>query len=427
MVRPNRAGSVPGRSKDHPPSHGEHGSSVREGGSAKTRTGAEWVRHMAESGKARRIALVGATAADARDVMICGESGIMAVCPPWFRPRYEPSKRLISFPNGALCSCFRAEEPNRLRGPSHDAAWCDELAAWERPAAWSNLQFGLRLGSDPKCLVTTTPRPADIYRQLAKNPTTTLVRGSTYENRENLAPPFFAEIVSVYEGTRLGQQELMAELLEISEGAYFARFDSTKHVSAAALYDPRFPVHVGIDAGTSQHTAACWWQCQQVGPFHWRAWIFADYLRKGAYSAENAIAIRNHGNAVCNGRADTVRIDPASTARTGIGPAAFEEYRKVFPQVETSPHHLVRDGCDQIELALDHNLLTIHPSCEATISAFNNYVREQRGGVWLGNPAPNQSPFEDSMDAFRYSYRSRFPEGRVGPSNIMTSHAARIF
>ena len=114
-----------------------------------TRTGAEWVRHLAEAGQARRIALVAPTAADARDVMIEGESGLLAISPPWCRPKYEPSRRRLTWPNGAIATAYSADEPERLRGPQNAAAWCDELAAWRRPQqAWDNLMFGLRLGTD---------------------------------------------------------------------------------------------------------------------------------------------------------------------------------------------------------------------------------------------------------------------------------------
>ena len=135
-------------------------------GFGKTRTLAEWVCQQAGSGQAGRIALVAATAADARDVLVEGQSGILAVSPPWFRPVYEPSKRRLTWPNGAMATTFSAEEPERLRGPQHDAAVCDELGAWSRPETWDMLQFGLRLGRYPRCLVATTPRPTRLIREL---------------------------------------------------------------------------------------------------------------------------------------------------------------------------------------------------------------------------------------------------------------------
>lgn len=192
-------------------------------GAGKTRSGAEWVRHQVESGQAWRIALVAPTSADARDVMVEGESGLLAISPPWNRPLYEPSKRRVTWPSGAIATLYSAEEPDRLRGPRHDAAWADELAAWRCPEAWDMLLLGLRLGSDPRVCATTTPKPTALIRSLLAKPTTHVTRGSTYDNRANLAPAFFYSIVGQYEGTRLGRQELYAELLEDVEGTLWSR------------------------------------------------------------------------------------------------------------------------------------------------------------------------------------------------------------
>ena len=188
-------------------------------GWGKTRTGAEWVRAEVEAGRRGRLALIGATAADVRDVMIEGESGIMATARPSFRPTYEPSKRRDSWPNGAIATAYSADEPDRLRGPQHDGAWPDELAAWRYPEALDMLMFGLRIGPDPRSVVTTTPRPTKIIRDLIAAPTTAVTTGSTYDNLENLAPAFAEQIIRKYEGTRLGRQELLAEILTDTPGA----------------------------------------------------------------------------------------------------------------------------------------------------------------------------------------------------------------
>jgi phage terminase large subunit-like protein len=194
-------------------------------GFGKTRTGAETVREQVEKGNAKRIALVAPTASDARDVMIEGESGIMNICPDWNRPTYEPSKRRLTWPNGAIATAYSADEPERLRGPQHDFAWCDELAAWRYPEAWDMLQFGLRLGDDPRAIVTTTPKPTAMVKDLIKNPNTHVTKGSTYENRGNLAEAFFEAIIGKYEGTRLGRQELNAEILDDNPDALWQRKD----------------------------------------------------------------------------------------------------------------------------------------------------------------------------------------------------------
>ncbi len=191
-------------------------------GFGKTRTGAEYVRAQVDAGKARRIALVAPTAADARAVMVEGESGLLSIGPPDDRPDYEPSKHLLSWPNGAIATTYSADEPDRLRGPQHDLAWCDELAAWRYPQAWDMLMFGLRLGVDPRAIVTTTPRPTRFIRELLADPKVAVTRGRTIENQKNLAPAFLDQIVRRYEGTRLGRQELDAEILEDVPGALWS-------------------------------------------------------------------------------------------------------------------------------------------------------------------------------------------------------------
>ena len=192
-------------------------------GFGKTRTGAELIRERVATSTARRLALVAPTAADARNVMVEGESGILAISPPWDRPRYEPSKRRLTWPNGAVATLYSADEPERLRGPQHDATWCDELGSWRYPEAWDMLMFGLRLGPDPRVVVTTTPRPTRLIRALIADPTAVVTRGSTYENRANLAPAFLDQIIRKYEGTRLGRQEIEAELLDDVPGALWTR------------------------------------------------------------------------------------------------------------------------------------------------------------------------------------------------------------
>jgi len=192
-------------------------------GFGKTRSGAEWVRAQAESGAALRIALVAPTARDARLVMVEGESGLLAIAPDTMRPVFEPSKRQLTWPNGAIATLFSADEPDRLRGPQFDAAWCDELAAWRYPQAWDMLMMALRLGTNPRVVVTTTPKPVKLVRALLASPDCAVTRGGTRDNAGNLAPGFLAAILKQYEGTRLGRQELDAELLEDMPGALWSR------------------------------------------------------------------------------------------------------------------------------------------------------------------------------------------------------------
>lgn len=192
-------------------------------GFGKTRTGAETVHTWAESDPTARIALIGPTSADARDVMIEGESGLMNTRTGNRRPSYEPSKRRVTWPNGAMATAYSADEPDRLRGPQHTHAWADELAAWRYPDAWDMLMFGLRLGARPRVVVTTTPRPVKLVRDLVKAPTSHVTRGSTFDNAVNLAPSFLDAVKRKYEGTRLGRQELNAEILDDTPGALWSR------------------------------------------------------------------------------------------------------------------------------------------------------------------------------------------------------------
>lgn len=206
-------------------------------GFGKTRTGVEWILERVQSGEARRIALIAPTAADARDTMVEGESGILACAPRHNRPVYEPSKRRLTWPTGAVGTLFSAEEPDRLRGPQHDTAWGDEIAAWKYAEdTWSNLLFGLRLG-DPRVCVTTTPRPVPLLKQLLKDPTTRTTRGSTFDNAANLSPKAVEKLRRLYEGTRLGRQELFAELLEDTPGALWtlALFETNRVAVAPDL------------------------------------------------------------------------------------------------------------------------------------------------------------------------------------------------
>lgn len=208
-------------------------------GFGKTRTGAEWVRqNMCGStpltgGRWRHVALIAETAADARDVMVgdgkatsdvTAGSGILQVHPKDFCPTYEPSKRRLTWPNGAAATLYNAVEPSQLRGPQHDAAWCDELCKWRYQAeTWDQLQFGLRTGLDPRVLISTTPRPTMLLKSIMSDPTTETTHGRTFDNSANLARKFIAHIERKYTGTRLGRQELDAEVLEDIEGALWKR------------------------------------------------------------------------------------------------------------------------------------------------------------------------------------------------------------
>lgn len=232
-------------------------------GAGKTRAGAEWVRGVAlglpdfAARPVRRIALIGETLADVREVMIEGVSGLLAIHPRAERPGWIPARRRLEWKNGAVAQVFSAEDPESLRGPQFDAAWCDELCKWRyADAAFDMLQFGLRLGANPRQVVTTTPRPIALLRRLLADPATALSRMPTRDNAYNLAPTFLASVVARYAGTRLGRQELDGEIVEMREDALFprARIEAARVDHAPAMkrivvaIDPPASARKGADA-----------------------------------------------------------------------------------------------------------------------------------------------------------------------------------
>lgn len=221
-------------------------------GFGKTRTGAETVIERVRSKGARRVALVGQTKADVRDTMIeLGDSSILQVSPPWFMPKYEPSKRRLTWPNGAIAMIYSGDEPGQLRGPQHDFAWVDELAKFKYPDdTWSNLEFGLRVGDDPRVVVSTTPRPIPIIKQLIADASTVVTGGPTYANLHHLAPAY-RRIIAKYEGTRLGRQELNAEILEDNPNALWSRGDIERG-RTGIMPDDLWRVVVGVDPAGSK-------------------------------------------------------------------------------------------------------------------------------------------------------------------------------
>lgn len=276
-------------------------------GFGKTRTGAEWIKQEAQH--VGRIALVGPTAADVRDIMIEGESGIMAVSAPWFRPDYEPSKRRLTWPNGALATAYSGDEPDRLRGPQHARAWVDEWTAFKYPAeARDNLLFGLRLGAKPRALFTQTPKPIAPLKEMLTGPDVVVVRGSTYDNEANLPRSFFRQIIGAYDGTRLGRQEIYAEVLEDVEGALWhqAWIDAGRVRMAPQLQrvvvavDPAGE-HKPHNDETGVTVAGLgidgeWYVLESQGyrlsPLGWAKQVWAQFDR---YQADKVIAETNNG------------------------------------------------------------------------------------------------------------------------------------
>ena len=256
-------------------------------GAGKTRAGAEWVRSEVEGnlpldpGRSRRVALIGETYDQVRDVMIHGDSGILACSPPDRRPEWKATQRQLIWPNGAVAQAFSASEPESLRGPQFDAAWVDELAKWKKAEeAWDMLQFALRLGENPRQCVTTTPRNVGVLKRVLKAGSTVVTSAPTEANRAYLADSFLAEVRERYAGTRLGRQELDGVLLEDVEGALW---------TTAALEDLRVEaapeldrIVVAVDPPVTGHARSD--ECgiivagavTQGPPQEWRAYVLAD-------------------------------------------------------------------------------------------------------------------------------------------------------
>ena len=288
-------------------------------GWGKTRAGVEWVRHQIKSGK-KRIAAVAPTNSDIRRVMVEGESGFLSVC--WkgdktYRggklgyPIWSPTNRTLTWENGAKVEFYSAEDPERLRGPQFHAAWADEVAAWRNQQdVWDMLQFTLRLGRKPRVMVTTTPKPTKLMRALIASPQSHITRGSTFDNVDNLAKPFLETVKKEYEGTRLGKQELYAEMLEEADGALW----TTQVLDGCTIEKKDIPelnrIVVSIDPAVTAKTESDMTGIIVAGidvngigyvledatdrysPAEWAAKAISLYQ---SYSADRIVAERNQG------------------------------------------------------------------------------------------------------------------------------------
>lgn len=288
-------------------------------GFGKTRAGAEWVRGVAEATPTARIALVAASLHEARSVMVEGESGLMAISPAHARPRYEPSLRRIVWPNGAQAQLYSAAEPEALRGPQHSHAWCDEIAKWDdgqgqARRSWDNLLLGLRLGSDPRIVATTTPRAVPLLRRLLDQTDAgggiVVTRGSTQDNAANLPARFLADMEREFAGTRLGRQELAGELIEDLPGALWRR--AMLEACRAATVPAMRRVVIGVDPPASADGDACGivvCGLGEDGVAHVLAdasvekaspdtWARAVAAAASAWSADRVVAEANQGGAM---------------------------------------------------------------------------------------------------------------------------------
>lgn len=403
-------------------------------GWGKTRTGSEFVRAEVKAG-CGRIALVGATAADVRDIMIEGESGLLATSPSYDRPTYEPSKRRVTFSNGAMAIAYSADEPERLRGPQHDAAYCDELATWRYPDAWHQLRFGLRLGRNPRVLATTTPRPVKLIRDLIKREgmDVHVTRGITTENAANLPASYLAEMQARYAGTRLGRQELMAEILEDVPGALWQR-DWIERDRIDKVPDMRRLV-VAVDPAASSGEDAdetgivvCGIGLDGRGyvledlsgryaPHEWARHAIMAYHR---HRADRIIAEKNNGGEMVE---NTVRmVDPnvsykavhasrGKVTRAEPVAALFEQRRVSF----VGPHPQLEDQLCNFSSDFDRSRSGSPDRLDAMVWALTELIVEGTPGYglieWTRREALKTTTRDDPNDASQFTVMLQAPAG----------------
>ena len=279
-------------------------------GAGKTRAGSEWVRSMVEGrtpqakGVARRMAIIGETYDQAREVMVFGDSGIMACAPADRRPEWISGRRMLRWPNGAVATLYSAFDPEALRGPQFDAVWADELAKWKQgQETWDMVEFGLRLGRHPRACITTTPRNVPVLRDMLARDSTVTTHATTYENAANLAPAFLEEVQRRYGGTRQGRQELDGVLLSDAPGALWSSAGLTDALVSVVpdldrivvAVDPPTTGHKGSDAcGIVVAGVVC-----QGPPQAWRAYVLEDASVQAvtplAWAEAAVAALRRHG------------------------------------------------------------------------------------------------------------------------------------
>ncbi|MGY6694802.1 MAG: DNA-packaging protein [Roseinatronobacter sp.] len=361
-------------------------------GAGKTRAGAEWVRAQVEGarpldvGQARRVALVAETYDQARDVMVFGDSGILACSPPDRLPVWEATRRRLIWPNGAVAQCFSASDPEALRGPQFDAAWCDELAKWPKAGeTWDMLQFALRLGAYPRQLVTTTPRSQGTLKSILRAPSTVMTHAPTEANRAWLAPSFLEEIRARYQGTSLERQELDGVLLEDAEGTLWplALLEQARGAVPAAFSR----VIVAVDPAVSGHAGSDLCGIVVVGavtegpPSDWRAYVLEDAsLRASSPSAWARAAI------AAMMRHDAERI--VAEVNQG-GDLVAEVLRQIDPLVPFRPVHASRGKVARAEpvAALYEQGRVIHT---ARLGALEDQMMQMTAQGYRGTGSPDR-------------------------------------
>lgn len=355
------------------------------------------MHERAEQQPGRWMALVGKTPADVRDYQVEGPGGLLKNAPLWCLdapggpwPHYEPSKRRLTWPNGAWATVYSSEEPDGIRGFSGDTAWLDEFAKYPNPReVWDNLQFGLREISEdrPRVLITTTPRDIPLLLEIEELPDTVVVIGSTYENRGNLSPTFFSKTVAAYEGTRVGRREIHAEYVGLTEGRVYASF--SKSLFPAGNIDPSVvdngaELYVGQDFNVEPMASVV---CQKVADeCHVLASIEIDTSNTDEVCEE--LRSRYPGEKG-KPRRIIMNPDPAGNQRhtnAPVGETDFTIIRRHGIVIHApSSHPLVVDRVNNTEAMLlqgTRRRVRIHPSCTALIRALAGltYKAEKQPG-----------------------------------------------
>jgi phage terminase large subunit-like protein len=347
-------------------------------GSGKTRAGAEWVKALALGyfepviRQCNRIAIVAPTFAEARMVMIEGESGLLNQHSWWERPKFEPSKRRLTWPNGAIAEIFSADEPDSLRGPNFDAAWCDEMAKWKKgDAAWQNLQLALRIGENPHAVITTTPRPTTLMRHLIADATTVVTRSRTIENSHNLSEHFLDDMTKRFHGSILARQELEGEMINDDPDAVFQRASIDRNRVTEAPAMKRIVVAIDPPASDTPKANACGIVAAGLG-VDGRCYVLADRSAKrlsplrwaeravklfDELNADRIVAEINQGGAMVEqvlrqARATiplrTVHASKAKRARAEPVAALYEQGRishvGSWPELEDEMCSVIEDG-----------------------------------------------------------------------------------
>lgn len=399
---------------------------IRTGrGWGKTRTGAEWLHERAEQWPGRWMAIVAKTPADARDMMIEGPGGLLRNAPPWCReaaggpwPKYEPSKRRVTWPNGSWATIYSDEEPDQLRGFSGDTAWLDELAKFRHAeACWDNLAFGMReaSGDRPRTLITTTPRPIPLLQRVEAQEGTVTVTGASYENRSNLDPVWISDTLARHEGTRLGRQEIHGEILDDVEGRVYSSFsrqafpegnvdEAVEDTGGEILVGQDFNVNpmssvIGVRAGDELHVIDC-----------------LELRSSNTEELAEELAKRYEGRHV------VVCPDPSGRARRSSAPVGQTDFtileRAGFEVRAPKAPPPVVDRINNTQALFDQGgrrRIRIHPRCEALVNCLLNLAYKE--GTSVVDKTQGYDHLPDALDyltwqEFNVLAPAKMPEAR---------------